>query len=254
MKLHLLLAGSLCVGVAIAQGITCDLHEYKSQDGLKADMRNNVMELSWQGARGQELRAAFTIRDGQPTIVELPARKGGGVDRLGRNLTPEFEVTSGKRRLSEQQMAPLRKLGIQLTPEVVDREKWNAFWDAPLMVPGLPTPIWTCRANPRRSAARGPRIMPPDVHVKTDGARLEVEFPGLDMGIFSGSLRYTVYEGRTCCGRRRSRRPASHPWRTSMSGPEGLAIGNDTRVVWRDVARAWQQYGFGGRSMRIRWR
>ena len=31
--------------------------------------------------------------------------------------------------------------------------------------------------------------------VKTDGARLEVTFPGLDMGIFSGDLRFTVYRG-----------------------------------------------------------
>ena len=54
---------------------------------------------------------------------------------LGRDLTPEFEVTSGRRRLSEQQMAPMRELGIELTPEVIDREKWNAFWDAPLIDP-----------------------------------------------------------------------------------------------------------------------
>jgi len=31
--------------------------------------------------------------------------------------------------------------------------------------------------------------------VKTDGARIEVTMPGLDAGIFSGSLRYTVYRG-----------------------------------------------------------
>ena len=31
--------------------------------------------------------------------------------------------------------------------------------------------------------------------VKTDGARMEVTFPGLSMGIFSGSLQYTVYRG-----------------------------------------------------------
>ena len=57
---------------------------------------------------------------------------------LGRNLTPEFEITSGVRRLSEQQIAPLRELNVKLTPEVIEREKWNAFWDAPLMVPGRP--------------------------------------------------------------------------------------------------------------------
>src|SRR6185369_15471934 len=31
-----------------------------------------------------------------------------------------------------------------------------------------------------------------------------------------------------------------------VAGLKGLAIGNDTRVVWRDVARAWQHYGLGG--------
>ena len=36
---------------------------------------------------------------------------------LGRDLTPEFEVTSGKRRLSEQQLAPLRCAGNRAHPE-----------------------------------------------------------------------------------------------------------------------------------------
>ncbi len=122
MKFHFLLV-ALTVGAAMGQSLNCDLHEYKPLDGLKAEIRNGVLELSWQGARSQELRAAFAIRDGQPTIAELAARKAAGPwINLGKNLTPEFEVTSGKRRLSEQQMAPLRKLGIQFTPDVVERE------------------------------------------------------------------------------------------------------------------------------------
>ena len=61
-------------------------------------------------------------------VEELAARKDGGAwISLGQNLTPEFEMTSGVRRLSEQQMAPLRDLKIEFTPEVVEREKWNAF-------------------------------------------------------------------------------------------------------------------------------
>ena len=71
---------------------------------------------------------------------ELAARKNGGSwIVLGQNLTPEFEITSGVRRLSQQQIAPLKELNVELTPDVVEREKWNAFWDAPLMVPG---PRW----------------------------------------------------------------------------------------------------------------
>ena len=30
----------------------------------------------------------------------------------------------------------MKELGLALTPELIEREKWNAFWDAPLMVPG----------------------------------------------------------------------------------------------------------------------
>jgi len=31
--------------------------------------------------------------------------------------------------------------------------------------------------------------------VDTDGARLEANFPGVTLGIFTGGLRYTVYRG-----------------------------------------------------------
>jgi len=137
------------VASASAQRFTCDLSASKSQPGLKAEMRNGELELLWDGARNQELRAAFVIRNGQPIVTELAAKKSGGPwIALGRDLTPEFQVTSGKRRLSEQQMAPLRALGIALTPEVVEREKWNAFWDSPLMVPGRPNTNLDLPRNP----------------------------------------------------------------------------------------------------------
>src|SRR5579884_2055004 len=111
----------------------CDLSSYRPQPGLTATaLPNGGIELSWTGEHADQLRAGFAIRDAQPIVTELAVRQNGGRwISLGRNLTPEFQVTTGKRRLSEQQMAPLRKLGIALTPEVVDREKWFAFWDAP---------------------------------------------------------------------------------------------------------------------------
>src|SRR6476619_1013102 len=80
-------------------------------------MKDGALELTWRGERQNELRTAFTVRGGQPVVQELAVRKpGGGWMVLGRSLTPEFE----------------------LTPDVVEREKWNAFWDSPLMVPGRP--------------------------------------------------------------------------------------------------------------------
>jgi hypothetical protein len=121
---------------ASAQSLNCDLREYRPLDGLRASIANNELALTWQGERGEELRAAFAIRGGQPMIRELAIHKAGAAwSTLARDLTPEFDVVSGRRRLSEQQMAPLRALGIKLTPEVVEREKWNAFWDAPLQIP-----------------------------------------------------------------------------------------------------------------------
>src|SRR4029078_2693087 len=35
----------------------------------------------------------------------------------------------------------------------------------------------------------------PSCSVKTDGGSLEVTFPGLEMGIFAGDLRFTTYRG-----------------------------------------------------------
>src|SRR5690349_12136261 len=114
--------------VALARAeLNCDLAGYKAQDGLKAQMRQGLLEVTWQGERREQLRAVLTVRDGQPVVQELAARKeGGNWIALGGNLSPEFEITSGVRRLSEQQMQPLRDRGVELTPEVIEREKWNA--------------------------------------------------------------------------------------------------------------------------------
>jgi hypothetical protein len=93
----------------------CDFKAYKAGDGLKAEMNAGILQLSWQGYSDQQLRAQFTIRNGQPTIHELAVRKGSANwIVLGRDLTPEFEVTSGVRRMSEQQAGPLRALKIQI--------------------------------------------------------------------------------------------------------------------------------------------
>ena len=80
----------------MAQDLNCDLTGYKPQEGLKAQMRAGSIELSWTGERQNQLRAAFTVRAGQPVVQELAVRKGSGKwIVLGQNLVPEFELTSG---------------------------------------------------------------------------------------------------------------------------------------------------------------
>jgi len=126
----------LISAAAAAQNLTCDMAGYRAQDGLRAAAGQGAVDLSWTGERQEQLRVRLEVRDGQPMVREMAALSRGQRTVLAHDLTPEFQITSGKRRLSEQQMAPLRELGIAFTPEVVDREKWNAFWDAPLMIPG----------------------------------------------------------------------------------------------------------------------
>ena len=238
----------LCIGVATGEGIHCELSGYKTMDGLKAQQRGDVLEVNWQGERKESLRAIFAVVDGQPIVQELAAKKPGGKwIILGQKLTPEFEVTSGVRRLSEQQMAPMRELGIQLTPEVMEKEKWNAFWDAPLMVPGRKGTNVDLPRKPEEIRKSWAKFSATSCQVKTDGARLEVLFPGLEVGVFSGALQYTVYRGTNLLRQEvigKTNEPSvAYKY---VGGLKGFATGDNTRVVWRDTARGWQQYEFGG--------
>ena len=177
---------------ATAQQLNCDMREYKALDGLKAEMRNGSLELSWRGAPGQELRAAFVIRQGQPVVAELAARKtGGNWIVLGRDLTPEFEVTSGKRRLSEQQMAPLRALGIKLTPEVVEREKWNRVLGCAADDSGRAQHQSRPASPAGGNAPRLGQLEATGCKVKTDGARARNYISRPHHGNFFG--RFALY-------------------------------------------------------------
>ena len=230
------------------QDLNCDMASYKPQDGLKAQLRSGVLELTWQGERREELRARFANRGGQPLVQELAARKNGASwIVLGQNLSPELEITSGVRRLSQQQMSPLQELKVALTPEVVEREKWNAFWDAPLMVPGRPGTNMGLPRKPEEIRRVWAKYQATGCKVKTDGARIEVSFGGLDAGIFSGRLQYTVYRGTNLL-RQEAIASTNEPSVAYkyVEGLKGFGIADDTRVVWRDTARGWQQYSFGG--------
>jgi hypothetical protein len=245
---RVLLVAALMTAAAAAQELSCDMTEYKAQDGLKAEVHAGVLELSWQGERREQLRASFVIHGGQPVVQELAARKNGGSwIVLGRNLIPEFELTTGVRRLSEQQMAPLRDLKIEFTPEVVEREKWNAFWDAPLVVPGRKGTNLGLPRKPEEIQRKWAKYNANSCRVKTDGARIEVAFPGFEAGIFSGSLQYTVYRGTNLL-RQEAIAKTNEPSVAYkyVAGLKGFTIADDTRLVWRDTARGWQHYAFGG--------
>lgn len=236
--------------LASGQTVQCDLQGYKPADGLSAEMRSGVLVFAWSGERDQRLRAEFKIDHGQPQIQELAARSGGGEwVILGRALQPEFHVTSGKRRMSMAQATQFRLLKIEVTPELYDREKWMTFWDAPLVVPGVPGkgdsyPLPRDPSEVRRASAT---FQSNSCRVRTQGARLAVTFSGLDMGIFSGELQYTVYRGSNLL-RQEAIAKTTEPSVAYIyrAGLRGFDIANHPAVSWRDTARAWQKYELGG--------
>ena len=131
-------AGSDMTPTVSAQSLNCDLSQYKAAAGLTAAIEQGALAVTWTGSNGSELRARYGIDNGQPVVRELAVRKSGGQwAPLGQNLVPEFYVKSGVRRMTTQQGAPLINLGVDITPEVIEKNKWYAFWDAPFVIPGV---------------------------------------------------------------------------------------------------------------------
>ena len=123
----------------VADSVRCDLSDYKAAPGLTAGLEQDLLAVSWNGQAGSELRARYAIDGGQPIVRDFSIRKTGGQwSVLGRNLTPEYRVTTGVRRMTEQQAQPLRDAGVELTPAVIEKNRWYAFWDAPLVMPDGP--------------------------------------------------------------------------------------------------------------------
>ncbi len=258
---------------AAANALNCDLTRYKPVPGLTAAIEradasragdqtgpprassDDSLVVTWMGDRDNEVRVRFGIDAGQPLIRELAIRKTSGPwTVVGRNLTPEFHVTSGRRRIGGDQLNPMRALGL-ISPEAIEREKWNAFWDAPLNVPGMTPGLFGGSETaalmdlPRRpdEIRRATATYRADrCEVKTDGARIEVVFPGLSMGIFSGRLQFTVYKGTNLIRQEaiaKTDEPSvAYKYAAGLSGFSTTA----QRVAWRDTGGDWQKYEFGG--------
>jgi hypothetical protein len=127
-----------CCSGAVADPLSCNLSQYKSVSGLTAVADAATLTLTWDGDRNQEIRLRLGITTGTPTIQDLSIRKRDGAwASLAANVTPEFRVASGIRRMDNQSLEGLRKNGItNITKEIFDKWGWDTFWDAPLHVPG----------------------------------------------------------------------------------------------------------------------
>src|SRR5258707_10291407 len=227
----------LSSGIMTAETLNCDLSGYKATEGVKAETKGNAVILNWQGEAGQQLRAQFSLRDGQPLVQELAARSNGGAwIPLGRDLTPDFQVTTGKRRVSGGIVSLLKSAKIN-SPEEEDRRKWNIFWDAPLVGPGKKyarDPPHT-EAEIRRASVS---YKSHNCKVISDGARVSIRFDGLTLGIFSGDLEFTAYKGSNLL-RQEAIASTQEPSVAYIykAGLKGFTIADDTKLVWRDNAQ-----------------
>ena len=138
----------------------------------------------------------------------------------------------------------LKTLGL----EIIAKNRWYAFHDAPLEVPGRsgnqmpPLP-----RKPEEIRRADSTFQTTSCSVKTDGARLEVNFPGLSMGIFAGSLQFTVYRGTNLI-RMDALASTQEPFVAYKydAGLKGFSTDLTPRVMWRDLGDGQQQYQFGG--------
>lgn len=237
---------ALCASAGFAQQITCNMQGYKPVEGIKVTAGAGAVEFIWPGEKGQQLRARFTLREGQPLIEELAAQKADGAwILLGKNLTPDFQVTTGKRRISITELSILKKLNLD-TPENEDRYKWNVFWDAPLVVPGhshLTVPARSESEIARATVSYNASTCA----VQSDGSRVSLVFNGLTLGLFAGDLEFIVYKGSNLL-RQEAVASTNAPDVAYIykAGLKGFAVGDDTKLVWRDTSQVWQQYEFGG--------
>ena len=100
----------LTSAAASADPLTCNLADYRPAPGLTAATANDALTVTWDGDTGQQVRLRMTVMSGVPTIAELAVRpQRGDWKVVATGVTPEYRVVSGVRRVTEQQLQPLRR-------------------------------------------------------------------------------------------------------------------------------------------------
>jgi hypothetical protein len=255
-------AGSGKPAALAAASPGCGMAGYRPSPGLTASAEDGGVSLAWDAERGERVRLRLALQNGAPVIRELSVSTGGGPwVTLARNAAPEIRVVSGLRRMTNQQLDPLAGLGVPITSEILDRYKWEAFWDAPLNLPGGEAEH-NDTTPPQRGVLDQPGLprSPSEIHrasaayrvercdVRTDGARIDVVFPGVQLGVFEGRLEYTVFKGTNLIRQEivASTKEPSVAYKFD-AGLTHLDIPAGTRAVWRDhVTVKPQEHRFGG--------
>lgn len=248
-----------------ASALACSMDGYRAQADLVAANAPDGPTIEWRGDRDDRLRMRFTIRDGTPVIARLDMRKDGGdwVNLL-RDARPEYHVDTGLRRLSKQQIAPLRDMGVPITQDIVNRYRWDPFWDAPLDLSptsgrgryaAMPPPMEGIAGTDQSGLPRRPeeighasaRFAATGCAIRTQGARIVISFPGVTLGSFAGSLEFTLFKGTNLI-RQEVLAVTERPWVAYKfaAGLKSDGGASATKAIWRDTANQWQAQALDG--------
>lgn len=239
--------------------MSCDLSGYRDTANIQVTGSDNQLAVFWNGSGNQQLQLELVLEAGEPVIRSLLLRDGDAPWKtLLRDAHIEYHIVEGYRRISNQQLVPLRELGVELTQEVVDRYKWDVFWDAPL---DLRTEVGGGNPPPAGGVASQPGLprSPAEIRrasinyqvqacaVVSDGARVEIRFPGVSLGSFRGDLVLTVYADTNLLRVEVLAATAlpSVAYKYD-AGIAGVPLGPDSEVMWRDTGGKLQSYGLTG--------
>lgn len=222
-----------------------------------------IRELALKPAQGAwrtlatNLRPEFRVVSGLRRITQQQLRPDS-IQALGGKVSPKvLELFRAGGEWVDQAVAEG-----QIKKEDVERWKWEAFWDSPLYVEGsgVRPPSHGTSIPPMHGIFDQPGLprKPEEISratasyhatgcaVKTDGARLVITFPGVELGVFAGRLEYDVFKGSNLIRQivvAKTEKP-SVAFKYD-GGLAGLPIAPESRVVWRDLSNREQTFEFG---------
>lgn len=239
--------------------LACSLENFQFSADIKVANNPEGLLLSWSGDAGQQLQMLLSVEQREPVIKSLQLRRSTSPwVTLLTDSHLEYKIVEGVRRISNQQLAPLRSLGVELTQEIVDRHKWDVFWDAPLDLRqqefrGNPPPAGGVADQP--GLPRSPdEISRADIayavdscSVSSDGGRVAIRFPGVRLGSFDGDLLLTVYAGtnliRVAVEAATALPSVAYKYDVGING---IDLNDFAAVSWRDTGGQMQSYSLAG--------
>ena len=235
------------------------MENFQSAGPIRVTQSELGIQLDWHGSDSQQLRLLIAVEAGEPVIKSLQLQAGD--DQWTTLLTDsrfEYKIVEGLRRISNQQLNPLRELAVEFSDEVIERHKWDAFWDAPLDLrqqefrgnpppmdgvasqPGLPRSVSEVRRADISYNVKSCRVV-------ADGARVELIFPDVSLGSFTGEFILALYEGsnliRTEVLADTQLPSVAYKYDVGITGLDVQVAGS---VSWRDTGGLMQRYQLNG--------